>query len=222
VRALNEEQARSAVVLAPLVAGEAAAGFDGALGHDAENALGGLSGSEVGDAFGSGGLGLVGDGRGDAGGSGGGEGTIGLGRLGTVGRGGAGGTGSGYARGIGGLRGRRSGEVICTIGAAAQVRGSLGSDVIRRVVRQHLGEVRYCYERALLRRPALSGRVGTSFVIGESGAVISSKVESSTLGDAPVEECIAAAVRRWEFPRPAGGGLVLVNYPFVVQPAGAE
>ncbi|MCX4241334.1 vWA domain-containing protein [Paraliomyxa miuraensis] len=58
----------------------------------------GLNGTEVGEAFGVGGLGLVGNGRG---GGGTGEGTIGLGNTGLIGKGGGGRTGSGYGRGVG-------------------------------------------------------------------------------------------------------------------------
>src|SRR5579883_895055 len=80
-------------------------GRDSALGTDSADVLGGLVGTEVGEAFGVGGLGLVGSGRG---GGGTGEGTIGLGNLGTIGKGGGGGNGSGYGRGAGGLGGRRA------------------------------------------------------------------------------------------------------------------
>ena len=54
-------------------------GRDTALGTDAEDALGGLIGNQIGEAYGVGGLGLVGTGRG---GGGTGEGTIGLGHPG--------------------------------------------------------------------------------------------------------------------------------------------
>jgi uncharacterized protein YfaS (alpha-2-macroglobulin family) len=56
-----------------------------------------LGGEQIGDAFGVGGLGLVGTGRG---GGGTGEGTIGLGNIGTIGHGS--GTGSGFGLGSGG------------------------------------------------------------------------------------------------------------------------
>jgi uncharacterized protein YfaS (alpha-2-macroglobulin family) len=59
---------------------------------------GGLMGGEIGEAYGAGGLGLIGTGRG---GGGTGEGTIGLGNVGLIGKGGGGGTGSGYGRGSG-------------------------------------------------------------------------------------------------------------------------
>ncbi|HEY3356405.1 MAG TPA: alpha-2-macroglobulin family protein, partial [Polyangia bacterium] len=68
---------------------------DAVLGRDAQHALGGLIGNQVGEAYGVGGLGLVGAGHG---GGGRGEGTIGLGRLGTIGHGGGGGLAAGFAR----------------------------------------------------------------------------------------------------------------------------
>ena len=36
-----------------------------------------------------------------------------------------------------------------------------------------------------------------------------------------VENCTVQAVRRWEFPKPLGGGIVIVSYPFVLTPAGS-
>ena len=49
---------------------------------------------------------------------------------------------------------------------------------------------------------------------------MASKVQTSTLGNARVDQCIADAVRRWGFPKPKGGGIVVVSYPFVLQAAG--
>jgi len=67
-------------------------------GTEEGDVWGGLTGTEIGDAYGVGGLGLVGTGRG---GGGTGEGTIGLGNVGIIGKGGGGGTGSGYGSGSG-------------------------------------------------------------------------------------------------------------------------
>jgi hypothetical protein len=60
---------------------------DTALGRDAADALGRLVGDEIGEAYGVGGMGLMGTARG---GGGYGAGTIGLGTLGTIGKGGGG------------------------------------------------------------------------------------------------------------------------------------
>jgi TonB family protein len=194
-------------------------GRDSALGTDAENALGALMGNQIGPNFGFGGLGLRGTG---SGGGGTGEGTIGLGNLGTIGHGGGGGSGVGYGRGAGGLRGRGGGKVPNIKPGNAMVKGSLSKEVIRRVIRQHINEIRFCYEQVLSSKPDLGGRVSVQFVISPTGAVSTSKLAESTLGSSSVEDCIVKAVRRWTFPSPEGGGVVIVTYPFVLQPAGGE
>jgi hypothetical protein len=193
-------------------------GRDSALGSDASDVLGGLVGTEVGEAYGIGGLGLVGSGRG---GGGTGEGTIGLGSLGTIGKGGGGGSGSGYGRGAGGLGGRRASAPEVVPGTA-EVRGSLDKEIIRRIIRRHINEVKFCYERELVKTPNLMGRVMVQFTIAGTGSVLASMVQSSTMNNPPAEQCIAAAVRRWEFPKPQGGGIVVVTYPFVLKAAGVD
>ena len=188
---------------------------DVALGVDPENAMGVLMGNQIGDSFGYGGLGLRGTGRG---GGAVGAGSIGLGNLGTVGHGAGGGAdGSGYGRGGGGLRGRMAAAPQIRTGTAT-VRGSLSRDVIRRYIRRQLNAIRHCYETELTRRPSLSGRVSIRFVIGADGRVMTSMVESSTLGVPSVEQCVARAVQRISFPSTTGG-VVLVTYPFMFQPA---
>ncbi len=184
----------------------------------AQDPLAGLAGDEVGDSFGFGGLGLQGTGRG---GGGTGEGTIGLGNIGTIGHGAGTGTGSGYGSGAGGFRGRSSGIPIIRSGEA-DVRGSLSREVIRRVVRRHINEVRFCYEQVLAERPNLSGRVTVAFVISSNGSVQGASVTSTTLANARVEGCISQAVRRWTFPTPDGGGAVVVSYPFSLECEGCE
>jgi hypothetical protein len=159
------------------------------------------------------GLGMSGTGRG---GGGTGEGTIGLGSLGTIGRGAGGGSGQGYGAGgggFGGLRGRSASGPIARPGAPT-VQGSLSPEVVRRVVQRNLGQVRYCHEQGLQSRPDAQGRVNVRFVIGTNGAVQASAVTASTHPLPSVGQCIANAVRRWQFPVPEGGGVVAVNYPF--------
>jgi hypothetical protein len=191
-------------------------GADTALGNDPMSALGALMGDQIGSNFGFGGLGLRGTGRG---GGGTGEGTIGLGNIGTIGHGAGGGTGSGYGRGAGGFRGREA-RVPRIRSGKADVRGSLSKEVIRRIIHRHINEVRFCYEQELNSRPDLQGRVAVKFIISPTGAVQTAAVSASTLGSAKAEQCIACAVRRWTFPSPEGGGIVVVNYPFVLAQTG--
>jgi TonB family protein len=218
---LAEEQAKNAGILGVLKQSEGSHiasifGRDSALGNDAADVLGGLVGNQIGEAYGVGGLGLVGTG---SGGGGTGEGTIGLGNLGTIGKGGGGGNGSGYGRGAGGLGGRRA-HAPDVIPGQANVRGSLDKEIIRRIIRRHINEVKYCYEQELTKKPTLGGRIMVQFTIAASGQVIASVLQNSTMGNARVENCTVQAVRRWEFPKPLGGGIVIVSYPFVLTPAG--
>ena len=188
-----------------------------AVGNDDADVWGGLTGTAVGEAYGVGGLGLVGTGRG---GGGTGEGTIGLGNTGLIGHGGGGGSGSGYGRGAGAGFGGRGTRVPTVRQARAEVQGALDRDIIRRIVRAHINEVRYCYNQALARDPNARGRVAIQFRIDGKGKVPSAVVQETTMRDAGVGNCMAQAARRWTFPKPEGGGDVIVTYPFVLEADG--
>lgn len=190
-------------------------GREVALGSDATDALGALFGPTVGENFGFGGLGMRGAGRG-AGGEG--YGTLGVGDLATLGRSGGNDVGRvGY--GSDERRRPRDSSVPPRIRVdGAEVRGSLSKETIRRVVHRYLNEVRFCYEEELRRRPDLAGRVSVRFLIGQDGSVGSALAAESTMESARVASCIVDAVRRWSFPAPEGGGMVVVTYPFVMTP----
>ncbi|MDF1562536.1 MAG: AgmX/PglI C-terminal domain-containing protein [Deltaproteobacteria bacterium] len=176
--------------------------------------LGVLGGTSVGDVHGAGGLGLKGSGKGGGGGASGN--TFGVGSVGTRGRGGGLG---GYGSGVGGLGGKKDSMIES---GTPSVQGSLDKEVIRRVIRSHKNEMRYCYERELQRNPALQGKVTPTFTISPTGKVTAVRTSSTTLKNAAVEGCINARVKTWQFPAPKGGGNVQVSYPFVFQPGGAS
>ena len=177
----------------------------------------GVENTAIGEAYGVGGLGLVGTGRG---GGGTGYGTIGLGNTGLIGKGGGGGSGSGYGRGYSGGAGfgGRGTRVPTVRQAKAEVQGSLDTDIIRRIVRAHINEVRYCYNQGLSANPNLKGRVAIEFVIDAKGKVTTATVKETTMSDAAVGQCIAKQMVKWTFPKPEGGGVVKVVYPFVLEP----
>ncbi len=186
-----------------------------AMGQDDEDVWGGLTGTQVGAAFGMGGVGLVGTGRG---GGGTGEGTIGLGNVGLMGKGGGGGDRSGYGGGGGaGFKDRTKRKPKVRRGKAS-IRGNIDKDIIRRIVRNHHNEVRHCYNQGLAKDPNLSGRVAVMFTIGPTGTVPKAAVAESTISDRNVANCVAKAVRRWKFPKPTTGGSAMVTYPFTFSP----
>ena len=143
----------------------------------------------------------------------------GLGTRGTgAGGGGVGGLGSGWGRSGGGLGAKVDRDITMTTGQPV-VMGSLDREIIRRVVRAHLAQVRYCYERRLAVNPTLAGQVSLRFVIGADGRVTAVTVAKDGLGDAEVASCLVARAKMWVFPQPAGGGIVTVTYPFRFAPA---
>ncbi len=175
------------------------------MGHSAH--VGGVIGSQYGSQYGSGGLFSRGSGLG-----GGGDGE-GLGGMGTRDRGGDGVSGYGHKGGYAGDRiGRVPGEVTTE---DPILLGALDKSQIDRVIKQHLSQIRYCYQKELNRAPDLHGKVVMRFVIAKDGSVSQSRVESTTLQNAVVENCLADRFMRFQFPRPAGNGIVIVTYPFV-------
>lgn len=93
-------------------------------------------------------------------------------------------------------------------GATSQ--GALPREVIGRIVRQRVGELRGCYERALLSNATLTVTVTTRFVIDRNGGVSSA---SASGGDAQLTGCVARAFQRMTFPAPMDGRTVTVTYP---------
>ena len=96
-----------------------------------------------------------------------------------------------------------------------KVRGALDKEIIQRIISRNMGEVKRCYVGQLVSHPKLEGRVVIRFVVSPSGRVATASVARSTLHSRAVESCIATAVERWRFPKPRGGGIVVVSYPFV-------
>lgn len=185
---------------------------DSALGNDATQAMDGLVGTDSADPYASGGQFVA---TGPSGG--GGDGTIntsGLGPFGPGGPGGRGGAPRGPALGPYRVKGPTT-----EVGRVEVNAGSMDREVIRRVIRSHMPEVKFCYERALMSQKELAGRVQVKFMINPAGKVLASVVEASTLHNQSTEQCVAEAVRRWEFPKPPSG-IVSVTYPFVFKPAG--
>jgi pSer/pThr/pTyr-binding forkhead associated (FHA) protein len=182
-------------------------------GIDDVNIYGGLLGDEAGEMQGGFGFGRSGFGPG---GGGTGWGTIGTGRYGTIGHGSGTGSGYGAGGGRGGLRGRQAAVPNVKIGNVSAT-GDLDKNIIRRYIRRKLPQIKYCYEKQLLVKPGLGGTVNTDFQISPTGAVLNSK---ATGVDGDVSSCVADVIKTIQFPKPKGGGLVNVRYPFTFRPTG--
>ena len=113
------------------------------------------------------------------------------------------------------LGGKKQDHDIVLEGGETNVVGALPPELIRNVIHENRNVFRYCYERMLQQHQGLHGTVKVQFVIGASGQVISSALKESTMHDSDVESCVVGKMRGLQFPRPQGGGVVIVNYPFV-------
>lgn len=218
-------------------------GAANAAGFSEESLYGPLMADNAGFGPGTGGFGMLGRGRGGcpAGRTDCAAGTVGVGTLGTVGTIGAtcdsetfaryerqlgraeairrcSGPGGHYGEGVSHLgNGRHRVPHHITTGPI-DTRGGLSREMIRRVVRRHLPQVRYCYEQALQQRPDLEGRVAVRFIINGDGAVQTAVVQETTLRNSRVESCVSGNVQRWSFPQT--GELTIVTYPFRFQSQG--
>lgn len=96
--------------------------------------------------------------------------------------------------------------------------GGIRPDEVDRVVKRHLAQIRYCYQRELQKNPALAGKLSVKFTIAADGSVSSATASSSTLEAPAVEACVASRFLRMQFPSVRGGGVALVKYPFVFAP----
>jgi hypothetical protein len=181
-------------------------GRGSAVGDAQEEVMGNLIAANIDNGYGAGGFGILGSGNG---GAGTGWTTIGTGNFNTLG-----GRGYGHDPGTGGLGPRTAHKVPSITTGIVTARGSLDKEIIRRVVHLHMNEVKYCYDQELVRKAGLEGRLSVQFVISPMGQVLSSVMQSTTMNDVRVEKCVVDAVKRWEFPKPVGGGIAIVSYPF--------
>lgn len=201
---LDKQIAEDAGLLGALRDGGAMDGFGGAVDAEMLGGIGGLIGAK-GVQVGSGGLGSRGSGLG------GGGTADGLGGLGTKGMGSG---ATGYGRG-GGNFGAKGEGAIGAVGGDPIILGALDRALIDAVIKRHMNQIRYCYQRELMKNPALKGKLVIKFVIAKDGSVSSASTKSTTMNNAAVQDCVVGRFLRMQFPEPKGGGIVIVSYPFI-------
>ncbi len=68
---------------------------------------------------------------------------------------------------------------------------------------EHLGQLRFCGEVERARSPAIAGKVVMKWVINCEGKVVQVTRVESQIKNATVEDCVAAHIKMWVFPKPA-------------------
>lgn len=96
--------------------------------------------------------------------------------------------------------------------------GGLDQSLIDAVIKRNMAQIRYCYQRELVKNPGLSGEIVVKFVIAKDGTVSSAVIESTTMHNEAVESAICGRFMGFQFPEPKGGGIVVTTYPFNFYP----
>jgi hypothetical protein len=179
------------------------------------------------------------------------DGGAGYGTGGGIGNGVGGGTGDGFITGspngtpnaakvatnIGSLTGSAKGKIDSSRGfdglaekGSVMVAGvpveriavsTIDPDVIRRILREHIPQFRYCYQKELdvNKNPdGLQGRMNFKFKIGGNGRVTTSEIISEEITSDQVRDCIKNVLHGIQFPSPGGGKTVEVYQPINFYP----
>lgn len=111
-------------------------------------------------------------------------------------------------------QGQVKGMVTAKMTRTVKVEGGMSREMVKRVIDQHMSEITYCYESALVGNPSISGRAIFEWKIKMDGSVGAIRIVASTINSHQVHDCIKNAIRTWHFPQPVGAEVV-VSYPFV-------
>jgi hypothetical protein len=98
----------------------------------------------------------------------------------------------------------------------AVVMGSLDASALARETAAHVDALSACAARA----PAstASRDVVVKYTVKGNGSVASAEIVASALGDAGADACITDAFTAMRFPKPKGGGIVIVRVALSFQP----
>lgn len=121
-----------------------------------------------------------------------------------------------------GAEGLSAKKAVFTAGIPAEtvVLGSMDPDIIRRILREHIPQFRFCYQKELdaTGNQKMSGVVPINFVIGASGHVTQAGIKSGSGLPPKVQKCVTNVLYGIRFPRPMGGGTVEVDQPINFYP----
>ncbi|MBU0996122.1 MAG: AgmX/PglI C-terminal domain-containing protein [Proteobacteria bacterium] len=106
------------------------------------------------------------------------------------------------------------GLVKANLTKTVTIQGGMSREAVKRVIDEHLDEISYCYETALISNPSIMGRVVFEWKILASGRVGEVTIKSSSINSNEIHSCIKSSIKTWQFPKPTGSEVV-VSYPFI-------
>jgi hypothetical protein len=99
----------------------------------------------------------------------------------------------------------------------AEVKVAIDKDVIRRVIRRGMPNIKFCYEEALKNSPTLTGKVVVDFTIASDGKVTTSQITSGIQPE--MDGCVAQSIAQLYFPAFESGTTMKIVYPFTFEPS---
>jgi outer membrane biosynthesis protein TonB len=100
---------------------------------------------------------------------------------------------------------------------AMSASGNIDQDAVRRAIEKYMSKIRYCYEKALLSKPSMSGGLRMEWKVNPGGRASGVKVVQSSLNDGNLHGCVSNVISTIPFPNPKGGPAT-VAYPFNFTP----
>ena len=104
--------------------------------------------------------------------------------------------------------------VTAKMSRTVKIEGGMSREMVKQVIDQHLQEITYCYENALMSNPNLLGRMVFEWRIMMNGRVGEVRIVASSVNSHEIHDCIKSAIKSWQFPNPVDAEVV-VSYPFV-------
>ncbi len=104
--------------------------------------------------------------------------------------------------------------VTAKMSRTVKIKGGMSREMVKRVIDQHMEEITYCYETALMSNPSILGRIVFEWKILMDGRVGEIRIAASSVNSHEIHDCIKSAIKSWQFPKPVGAE-VIVSFPFV-------
>ena len=98
---------------------------------------------------------------------------------------------------------------------------TIDPDAIRRLLREHIPQFRYCYQKELdvnQNPEGFQGVMNFRFFIGAEGRVTRSEITSDEITSDKVRDCMKNVLHGIQFPAPRGGRTVEVSQPMNLYP----
>lgn len=112
-----------------------------------------------------------------------------------------------------GLSGK-SGSSTAYMEASTKILGAMDPELIRKIMREHIPDFRYCYQRELMINSEVAGVFDITFKINKYGKGVNVGVKNNGKSfSSNAKKCLSRVVSMIKFPRPKGGGTVDVKQP---------